>query len=125
VFDLRCVGARDECGPAGDEFLHRIDRLVDGARGIGFALETDGRRRRGLLFGQAIDEVVHDEISHVDVLARAVIEMVAANGEPVAVAAKEEDVQVRPGQADPGGERDGAAVNVMRAVAIDEIRKAR
>ncbi len=111
--------------PAADEFFHRIDRLVDRAGRVGLALETDRRRRRGLLFRQAIDEVVHDEVSHVDVLARAVIEMVAADGETVAVAAEEKDVQVGPGQADAGGERDGAAVNEMRAVAVDEIGKAR
>ncbi len=51
--------------------------------------------------------------------------MVAADGEAVAVAAEEKDVQVGPGQADAGGERDGAAVNEMRAVAVDEIREAR
>ncbi len=51
--------------------------------------------------------------------------MVAADGEAIAVAAEEEDVQVGPGQADAGGERDGAAVNEMRAVAVDEIREAR
>src|SRR5205814_5293085 len=105
--------------------FHRIDRHVDRAGWIGFALETNGRRGRGLLFGQAIDEVVHDEVDEVDVLARAVIEMVAADGETVAVAAEQKDVQVRPGQTDPAGERDGAAMNEVRAVPVDEIRKAR
>src|SRR5205814_9626039 len=100
-------------------------RLFDRAGWVGLALETDARCGRGLLFGQAINEVVHGEIGHVDVLARAMIEMVAADGETVSVAPEEEDVQVGPGQADAGRERDGAAVNVMRAVAVDEIRKAR
>src|SRR4029077_10682713 len=51
--------------------------------------------------------------------------MVAADGETVAVAAEEEDVQVGPGQADATRERDGAAVNEVGAVAVDEIGKAR
>ena len=51
--------------------------------------------------------------------------MVAADGEAVAIAAEEENVQVRSGQADAGRKRDGAAVNVMRAVAVDEIGKTR
>src|SRR5207237_9074076 len=85
----------------------------------------DGRRRRGLLFSQAIDEVVHDEVDEVDVLARAVIEMVAADGETVAVATEQKDVEIGPGQTDAAGERDGAAVNKMRAMAVDEVRKAR
>src|SRR5205085_8161896 len=38
---------------------------------------------------------------------------------------EEKDVQVGPGQADARGERDGAAVNEMRAVAVHEIREAR
>ncbi len=90
-----------------------------------FDLETNRRGRRGLLLRQAIDEIVHDEVSHVDVLARAVIEMVAADGEAVAVAAEEKDVEIGPGQADAGGERDGAPVNEMRAVAVHEIGEAR
>ena len=125
VIDLGSVGARDEAGPGADEFFHRIDRHVDRAGRVGLGFETDGRRGRGLLFGQAIDEVVHDEIDQVDVLARAVLEMVAADGEAVAVAAKEENVQVGPGQADAGSERDGAAVNEVRAEAIDEVGEAR
>ena len=51
--------------------------------------------------------------------------MVAADGEAVAVAAEQEDVEIGPGEADAGREWDGAAVNVMRAVAVDEIRKTR
>ena len=51
--------------------------------------------------------------------------MVAADGEPVAVAAEQEDVEIGPGEADAACERDGAAVNVMRAVAVNEIRKTR
>jgi len=125
VFDLGGVGARDERGPAGDEFFHRIDRLIDRTLRVGLALETDGRRRRGLLFGQAIDEVVHDEIGHVDVLARTVIDMVPADGETVTVATEEEDVEIGPGQADAGRERDGAAVDVVHAVAVDEVGKPR
>ena len=104
VIDLGGVGARDEGGAGADELFHRVDRLVDRAGRVGLGFETDGRRGRGLLLRQAIDEVVHDEVGHVDVLARAVIEMIAADGEAVAVAAEEKDVQVGPGQADAAGE---------------------
>jgi len=51
--------------------------------------------------------------------------MVAADGKTVAVAAEQKDMEVGSGQADAGSERDGAAVNEVRAVAIDEIGKAR
>src|SRR5439155_15267257 len=87
--------------------------------------KSDRRRRRSLFLRQAVDEVVHDEVGHVDVLARAVIKMVAADGEPVAVAPEEEPVEGGPGEAGAASEWNGAAVNVMRAVAVDEIGKAR
>src|SRR5207249_9909771 len=125
VFDRGAVRAADGGCRAGDEFFRWIDRLIDSAGGVGLALKAYGRRRRGLLFGQAIDKVVHDEIGHVDVLARAVIDVVAADGETVAVATEQEDVEIGPGEADAGRERDGAAVDVVHAVAVDEVRKAR
>src|SRR5207244_10833976 len=107
-----------DCFPRGCGWLERPGRFC-------LTLEPDGRLRRGLLLGQAIDKVVHDEIGHVDVLARAVIDMVPADGETVAVATEQEDVEIGPGEADAGRERDGAAVDVVHAVAVDEIRKAR
>src|SRR6476619_671263 len=125
VIDLGGVGARDEGGPSADQLFHRIDRHVDRARRVGLAFETDGRGGRSLLFGQAIDEVVHDEIDHVDVLPRAMIEMVAADGKTVAVAPQQKNMQVGPGQADAGSKRNGAAVNEVRAVTVDEIGKTR
>src|SRR3954453_13746105 len=51
--------------------------------------------------------------------------MVAADGEAVAVAAEQEDVEIGPGQADAAGIRDGAAMDEVRAVAVHEIREAR
>ena len=101
---LTCVAwvRATKVAPRADELFHRVDWLVDRAGRVGLRFETNRRRGRGLLFRQAIDKVVHDEVSHVDVLARAVIEMVAADGEAVAVAAEEKDVQVGPGEADAG-----------------------
>ncbi len=111
--------------PGGEQFLDRVDRLVDGAGGIGLRFEAERRGGRGLLFRQAIDEVVHDDVGQVDVLARAVLEVVAADREGVAVAAEEEHVQVRPRKAHARGQRHRAPVDEMPAVGIDEIREAR
>ena len=44
---------------------------------------------------------------------------------PIAVAPKQKDMEIGPGQADAGSKRNGAAVNEMRAVAINEIGKTR
>ena len=125
MVDLGGVGARDEGGPGADQLFHRIYRHVDRASWVGFAFETDGRCGRGLFFGQAIDEIVHDEIDHVDVLPSAMIEMVAADGETVTVAPKQKNMQVGPGQTDAGSKRNGAAVNEVRPVAVYEIGKTR
>src|SRR5439155_5649931 len=95
---VRSVRARDECGAAGDQLFHRVDRLIDCAGRIGLALESDGRCGRRLFLRQTIDEVVHDEIRHVDVLARPVIKMIASDGETVAVATEEEHVKIGPGE---------------------------
>src|SRR5437762_9407956 len=53
------------------------------------------------------------------------IKMVAADGEPVAVTAEQKDMKIGAGEADARRQWDCAAMNVMRAVTVDEIRKAR
>ena len=50
--------------------------------------------------------------------------MIAADGERVAVAAEHEHVQVGPRQRDAAGKRQRAAVNVVHAVRLHEIREA-
>ena len=52
------------------------------------------------------------------------IEMIAADGKRVAVASEDEHVQIRPAQRNAAGERQRAAVNVMHAVRLNEIREA-
>ena len=95
--------------------------LVHRAPNVRLAFETQRRSRRGLLFGQAIDPVVHDDVSHLDVLARGMVDMIPANGKRVAVAAKDEDVQIGPRQRDAAGKGQGAAMNEMGAVGLDKI----
>ena len=53
------------------------------------------------------------------------IDVVAADGEPIAVPAEQKHMQVGPGETDSRREWDCATMNIMRAVTIDEIRKAR
>ena len=120
---IRGRGARDERGAGGDGLLHRVDGIIHRAPLVGLALETERRRGRGLLFRQAINPVVHDAIGHLDVLARGVVEMIAADGKRVAVAAEHEHVQVRPRQRNAAGKRQRAAVDVMHAVRLHEIRE--
>src|SRR5204863_9466590 len=125
VVHLAGVGPGDEGGAGADELFHRVDRLVDRAGRVGLGFETDRRRGRGLFLRQAVDEVVHDEVSQVDVLAGAVVEMVPADRESVAVTAEQKYVEIGPGQANPAGIWNGASVNEVGAVAVDEIRETR
>src|SRR5581483_9535235 len=55
----------------------------------------------------------------------AVTDVVTADRETVAVATEKEDMQVGAGQTDSAGERNPAAMDEVRAVAVNEIGKAR
>src|SRR5262249_35731444 len=75
--------------------------------------------------GRQREDVVNEKKGHGVVLAPAGINMIAADGEPIAVPAEKEDVQIWPSEADAGCKRNGAAMNEVRAVTINEIRKTR
>ena len=98
VIGIRGRGARDERGAGGDGLFQRVDGIIHRAPLVGLALESERRRGRGLFFRQAINPVVHDHIGQLDVFARGVGEMVAADGKRVAVAAENKHVQIRPGK---------------------------
>jgi hypothetical protein len=49
--------------------------------------------------------------------------MVSADGEGIAVAAKDEEIEVLPAEGDAGGKGQRAAVNEMDAVALHKIRE--
>src|SRR5207248_1811894 len=55
-------GASNEGGPGGNELFHGVNRVIDSAPQVGFALEPNGRGGGGLLFGQPINPVVHDDV---------------------------------------------------------------
>ena len=96
VVRIRVRRARDESCAGGNRLLHRVDRIIHRAPLVGLALETKRRRGRSLFLRQAVDPVVHHAVGQLDVLARGVGEMISADGKGVAVAAENENVQVRP-----------------------------
>ena len=81
---------------AGQYLAHGIGGAVNGSPRVGLGLESLRRSRRGLLLGQAVDEVVHDDIGQPEVLAAGVVEMIPPYGEAIAITAKYEDMQVVP-----------------------------
>ena len=116
--------ARHERGPGADGLFHRVDRMIDRAPHVRLALEPDGRCRRRLLLGQAVHPVVHDDVGHLDVLARGVVQVIAANGKRIAIAAEHEHMQVGAAQRNAAREGQCAAVDEMRAVRLHEIGEA-
>ena len=101
---MRRAGHKGRAG--GDQLLHRVDRLIHRAPGVGLAFEAKRRRGGRLFLGQAIDPVVHDDVGHLDILAGRVIDVIAADGEGIAVTAEHEHMQVRAGQGNTAGKRE-------------------
>jgi hypothetical protein len=95
----------------------RIDRGVGVAVGGRLRLVAERRGRTGLPLGQTVDLVVHHEIGDVGVAPRGVHEVIAADGDAVAVAAHRDHREVGSGQLDAGG--DGERTSVQR---IDAVR---
>ena len=123
MIGIRVRGARHKSGAGRDGLFHRVDRMIHRAPHVGLAFEAKRRRGRGLLLGQAINPVIHDHIGHLDVLAGGVIEVIAADGKRVAIPAEHEHMQIRAAKRNAAGKRQRAAMNIMRAVGLDEIRK--
>ena len=120
---IRVRGARHEGGPGRNGLLQRVDRIIHRAPEIRLALETERRRGRGLLLGQAINPVIHHHVGQLDVFAGRVGEMVAADGEGIAVPAEHEHVQVGTRERNAAGERQRATVDEVDAVRLHEIRE--
>lgn len=124
VFHLHGVGAGDKSCASGENLFHGVDRLVDGASWVRLGLESNRARRAGLHLGQAINEVVHDDIRETDVLTSRVVQVVSSDGESVAVAAEDEHMAIRTGQTHCSGKRKRTTMNVVHAMGVHEIREA-
>ena len=124
VVHLRGMAAGDEGGAAIDQGAHWIDRLIKGAPRIGLGFEADGRGGGGLFLGQTINRIVHDDIRHARIFPRRVDEVITADGEAIAVTAEHKNVQIIASEANPSGKRQGAAVNIVTAVRVDEVGEA-
>ena len=123
--DVAREGAPDPRRPERDRELARVERALGVAVVRRLRLVARRRRRRHLPLRQAVDLVVHQEIGQVEVSAGRVEEVIAADGEAVAVAADRHDVQLGAGDLDAGRERQGAAMDAVEAVRRDVAGEAR
>ena len=125
VLLIGAEAARDEGGARGQRQRDGIDRRFDVAVGHALGLHADAAGGRGLPGGEAVDLVVHHDVDQVDVAAHGVHEVVAANAEAVAVAARDQHGHAVVGQLQAGGHRQRTAMQRVHAVGVDEAGKVR
>ena len=115
--------AGGECRLGADGDADRADRIFRRAhrRALGLLALLAGR---GILaLGQAVDAVVEQQDFHVDVSADDVHEVIAADGQAVAVAGDHPDVEIGAGEFQAGGEGRRAAVDGVEAVGVHVVRE--
>ena len=81
------------------------------------------RGGRVLALGQPVDLVVEQQDGDVDVAAERVDQVVAADGERVAVTGDHPDVEIRPGGGQSGGDGRCPAVDRVHAVGVHVVRE--
>src|SRR5215471_6914944 len=117
-------GAGDEGRARGDGLFHWVNGIIDRAPSIGFALESKWRSRRSLLFSETVNPIIHHDISHFNILAGRVIEMISANRKGIAITTENENVKIGARKGNATGKRQRAAMNIMGAVGLNKIGKA-
>src|SRR5207244_986345 len=124
VLAVHVVGSGHEAGFRPQGQAHGVEGEVDRSeRGrLGHLPLLAGGRV--LTLGQPVDLVVEQQDGEVDVAAQGVDEVVAAYGERVAVARHHPDVQVGPGQGQPGGDGGGPPVDGVHPVDVHVVGEA-
>jgi hypothetical protein len=102
----------------------RVERIQVGAAGCRIAFQALRRGRRRLHLGQAVDLIVVQEHGQIHVVADRMNPMRGADAAAVAVARVDEHVQIRAGDPDALGDRQGAPVDAVKAVGPHVVRKA-
>jgi len=120
---VRVDGPGHEAGVGAEREGDRVERVVQRTERGGLGDLALLRRRRILALGQPVDPVVEQHDLDVDVASQRVDQVVAADGQRVAVAGDDPDGQVRPGGREPGGDRGRAAVDGVHAVAVHVVRQ--
>src|SRR5580658_6170161 len=124
VLDLNVHRTGDEGGMDAEGDGDRIEGEINGADRSRLGDLADFGGRRILPFGQAVDTVVEEQEFEIDVAAEHMHQMVAADGEAIAVTGNDPYVEVGARDLQPGGEGRCAAVNRMEAVGVHVIGEA-
>ncbi len=124
VTDAAVHRARD-IGRAGGQRKHaRADRPVGRAHGRRLRHFAQLARRRVLALREPVDPVVEEQDRDVDVAPEHVQQVVAADRQAVSVPRDHEDLELGPGELEPGRQGRGAAVDGVEAVGVHVVREA-
>src|SRR2546426_3203262 len=119
--DVVGVPPRDEGVARGQREKDRVDALIDVRLREGLRLHPQLERGGGLSLRQAIDAVVEDNVSHIDVPPAGVDEVARAYPHPVTVSTCGDDLEFGVGELDSSGERQRPSVEGVHAVRPDEV----
>ncbi len=110
-------------GPEGQR--DRVERVVQRSHRGGLGDLPDLGGRGVLALGQPVDPVVEQQDLDVDVAAQGVDQVVAADGERVAVAGHDPDAEVLAAGRETGRDGRGAAVDGVHPVGVEVVREPR
>ena len=123
VVDVHVDGAGHERGLGGHGQRQRPQRPVHRPLRVGACARAGPRGRRVLPLGQAHHFVVEKENFDIHIAAQGVDEVVAADGQAVAVAGHDPDVQLGPDQLQARGHGRRPAVEGLEAVGVEVVRQ--
>src|SRR5205807_3497094 len=114
---------RHKGGLGADGQGKRPQRIVDRAEWTGFDARSRPRGGRILPFGETIDFVIEENDLHVQVTADGMDQVVAADGEAVAVARDDPYLQIGPADLQSRRKGRGTPVDTVKAVGVHVVRK--
>ena len=123
VLAVHVVGPGHEAGLGAQRQAERVEGVLERAERRRLGDLGHLRRRRVLALGETVDLVVEQQDGDVDVASQGVDQVVAADGEGVAVAGDDPHVEVRAGGGQAGGDGRGPAVDGVHPVGVHVVRE--
>ena len=125
VLRVAAIGAGYKRGAVHDRRGDRVEGRFDASEGRALRLHAFATVGRNLAGGESVDLVVHHQVGQVDVAARRVGQVVAADAIAIPVASRADHGQAVIGHLDAGSNRQKAAVEGMHAVGVEIAGKVR
>ena len=123
VVDIDVNSTGDKGRLSADGERQGPQRIVDGTQRTRLGARAGARGWRVLALGQAVNLVVEEDDLEIDVAANGVDQVIAADGQPVAIAGDNPDLEVGAASFQARGEGRRAPVNAVEAVSVHVVRK--